>query len=278
MSPNATRRLFAVLASASPSLAAILAERMFFTPPKPRRSRGLEALRAAEPVALTVDGRPVAAWRWGRGPAVALLHGWGGRAAQLVPFVEPLQARGLAVVALDAPGHGESGRGRSSAPQFARALRAAADAAGGLHGVVAHSLGAAATALALRDGLRAERVVLLAAAAEPPLWVERFAERLGLPREVVGEMRRRSERRIGIAWRELSVPTLARDFAAPLLLVHDRDDRDVTIEDARAIVAAWPRATLLETSGLGHSGVLRDRAVIERATAFLAEGLEPKAT
>jgi pimeloyl-ACP methyl ester carboxylesterase len=278
MSPHATRRTFAVLSRVSPSLAAILAERIFFTPPKPRRSRGLEALRAAEPMALAVDGRPVAAWRWGRGPAVALLHGWGGRAAQLVPFVEPLLSRGLAVVALDAPGHGASGRGRSSAPQFARALRAAADAAGGLHGVVAHSLGAAATALALRDGLRAERVVLLAAAAEPPLWVERFAERLGLPRDVVDEMRRRSERRIGIPWRELSVPTLAPSFEAPLLLVHDRDDRDVAVDDAKAIVAAWPRATLMETSGLGHSGVLRDSAVIERVSAFLAEGLGSKAT
>ena len=188
---------------------------MFFTPPKPRRTRGLDALRSAEPVALVVDGRPVAAWRWGRGPVVALLHGWGGRAAQLTSFVEPLLARGFAVMALDAPGHGDSGRGRSSAPQFARALRAAADAAGGLHGVVAHSLGAAATALALRDGMRASRVVLLAAAAEPPLWVERFAARLGLPREVVDEMRRRSERRIGMAWRELNVPGARAKLRGP---------------------------------------------------------------
>jgi pimeloyl-ACP methyl ester carboxylesterase len=126
--------------------------------------------------------------------------------------------------------------------------------------------------------LRAERVVLLAAAAEPPVWVERFAARLGLSSEVVHELRRRSERRIGVAWRELSVPTLARGFEAPLLLVHDRDDRDVAVEDARAIVAAWPRATLVETSGLGHSGILRDRVVIERVAAFLAEGREPKAT
>ena len=262
----------AFLARVSPSLAAILAERMFFTPPKARRSRGLDALRSAEPVALVVEGRPVAAWRWGRGPVVALLHGWGGRAAQLTSFVEPLLARGLSVVALDAPGHGESGRGRSSAPQFARALRAAADAVGGLHGVVAHSLGAAATALALRDGMRASRVVLLAAAAEPPLWVEHFAARLGLPREVVDRMQVRSERRLGMAWRELSVPALARNLEAPLLLVHDRDDPDVAIDDARAIVAAWPRATLLETSGLGHNGVLRARAVIGRVADFLAEG------
>ena len=266
------RSTLRVLVRTAPSLAAIVGEWMFFTPPPARGSSGLAALRDAEPLAVFVAGRRVAAWRWGRGPAVALLHGWGGRAAQLTSFVEPLVARGFSVVALDAPGHGSSGRGRSSAPQFARALRAVADAVGGLHGVVGHSLGAAAVALALRDGLRAARVVLLAAAAEPPTWVERFAARFGLPPQVVDEMRRRSERRIGMSWTELNVPVLARGFAAPLLLIHDRLDLEVPIADAAAIAAAWPGATLVETRGLGHNGLLRDPAVTARAADFLADG------
>jgi pimeloyl-ACP methyl ester carboxylesterase len=268
----AMRAILRGLVRVAPSLAAIVAEWMFFTPPPPRRSSGRDALRDAEPIELTVAGSRVAAWRWGRGPAVALLHGWGGRAAQLTSFVEPLVARGFSVVALDAPGHGRSGRGRSSAPQFAQALRAAADSVGGLHGVLAHSLGAAAVALALRDGLRLERVVLLAAAAEPPLWVEGFAARFGLPPGVVAEMRRRSERRIGMSWRELNVPVLAKAFVASLLLVHDRDDPEVGVADAYAIVAAWPRATLVETKGLGHNGLLRDPGVTARAAEFLAGG------
>jgi len=271
---RAQRALLRLLARSAPSLAAILGERMFFTPPPPRGSRGLAVLRNAEPIELAVDGRRVAAWRWGSGPAVGLLHGWGGRAAQLSSFVDPLLARGFSVVALDAPGHGESGRGLSSAPQFARALRAAADAVGGLHGVVAHSLGAAAVALAIRDGLGVARVVLIGAAAEPPAWVEGFSARLGLPPQVVDAMRRRSERRLGISWRELNVPALAASFEAPLLLIHDRDDADVAVADAQAIVAAWPRATLVETTGLGHNGPLRAPELVARAADFLFAGLE----
>jgi pimeloyl-ACP methyl ester carboxylesterase len=271
---RAQRVLLRFLARAAPFLAASLGERMFFTPPPARGSRGLSALRNAEPIALEVDGRRVAAWRWGSGPAVGLLHGWGGRAAQLSSFVDPLLARGFSVVALDAPGHGESGRGLSSAPQFARALRAAADAVGGFHGVVAHSLGAAAVALAIRDGLGVARVVLIGAAAEPPLWVERFSARLGLPPHVVDAMRRRSERRLGMSWSELNVPRLAASFEAPLLLIHDRDDPDVGVADAQAIVAAWPRATLVETTGLGHNGPLRAPEVVARAADFLFAGLE----
>jgi len=265
-----------LLARSAPSLAAALAERLFFTPPPPRRSRGLRLLRDAEPVRVIVDGRAVAAWRWGRGPAVALLHGWGGRAAQLTSFLPPLLARGFSVVAIDAPGHGASARGLSSAPQFARALAAVARAVGGLHGVVAHSLGAAAVAIALRDGLRARRVVFLAAAADPPSWVTAFAARLALPPAVVDGMKRRSERRIGFPWRELHVPTLAAGLEPPLLVIHDRDDAEVPFGDGGAIAAAWPRATLVETTGLGHNGVLRDPAVVARAVAFLGEGVETR--
>jgi pimeloyl-ACP methyl ester carboxylesterase len=182
-----------------------------------------------------------------------------------------LLARGFSVVALDAPGHGASGRGLSSAPQFARALRAVADAVGGLHGVVAHSLGAAATAVAMRDGLGLARVVFLGAAADPPRWVRSFAVRLGLPAGVVDAMRLRSERRLGLRWRDLHVPTLAAGFTAPLLVVHDRDDAEVEAADAVAIVEACPGATLVETAGLGHNGVLRAPAVVARVADFLAE-------
>jgi pimeloyl-ACP methyl ester carboxylesterase len=266
------RGALSLLTRISPSLSASCAERLFFTPPPARRSRGLALLRAAKPIRLHVDGCSVAAWRWGRGPAVGLLHGWGGRAAQLTAFVEPLLERGFSAVALDAPGHGRSGRGLSSAPQFARGLRAVADAVGGLHGVAAHSLGAAAVALAMRDGLRVARVVMLGAAADPPQWVHQFADQLGLPAQIVDELRARSERRLGMSWRELHVPTLTASCEAALLVVHDRDDAEVPIEDASAIVAATPRATLLETSGLGHNRLLRDPGVIARAVDFLTDG------
>jgi pimeloyl-ACP methyl ester carboxylesterase len=269
----ALRALTGLLVRLAPGLAVAFAERLFFTPPPPRRSRGLHALGEAEPVRVVVDGREVAAWRWGRGPAVALLHGWGGRAAQLTAFVPPLLARGFSVVALDAPGHGRSGRGLSSGVKFARALRATSDAVGGVHGVVAHSLGAVATAFAMREGLRVSRAVFLGAAADPPRWALDFAARLGLPAELVDAMRLRSEKRIGLPWQDLCIPALGRGAEAPLLVVHDRDDADVPFADAEAIVAAWPDATLVETKGLGHNGVLRDPGTIARAVEFLADGL-----
>jgi len=266
------RPLARALSRIAPGLAAVLAERLFFTPPRPRPSRGEAVLRAGRRIDLRTENGRVVAWRFGRGPAVILLHGWAGRAAQMSSFVAPLLGRGLSVVALDAPGHGRSGWTRSSAVDFARALRAVAAEVGSVHAIVAHSLGAAAAALALRDGMNVRRVALLGPAAHPPAWFGRFAAALGIPAGVAQQARARSERRLGIRWDELHVPTMAMTLTAPALVVHDRHDDEVPHRDGAAIAAAWPGARLLETTGLGHFRILRDHAVIEAVAAFVAAG------
>jgi pimeloyl-ACP methyl ester carboxylesterase len=172
----------------------------------------------------------------------------------------------------DAPGHGRSGWGRSSAVDFARALRAVASEVGPVRGVVAHSLGAAAAALALRDGLRVERVALLGPAADPPVWFGRFANALGIPLAVAQRARARSERRLGLRWDAFHVPTMASSFSAAALIVHDRDDDEVPAGDGAAIAAAWHGARLVETAGLGHFRLLRDAAVIDEVASFLSAG------
>ncbi len=268
-----TRPVISFLCHLAPDLMAWVAERVFFTPPRPRASRGEAILASGRFFRVPVAGRRLAAWRWGRGPVVVLLHGWGGRAAQLTAFVTPLTERGFSVVAVDAPGHGRSGRGLSSAPQFAEALRALARSVGQLHGVVAHSLGAAATALALRDGLKVARLAFLGPAADPPSWVGPFAARLGITPAVVERLRTRSERRLGLPWSSLRVVELAPGFKTPLLVVHDREDAEVEVQDGMAIAAAWPGARLEVTEGLGHNRPLREPAVVDRVVAFLTEGV-----
>lgn len=266
------RPVLGVLSRLAPGAAAAVAERLFFTPPRPRPSRGEAVLRVGRRFDVRVGGQRVAAWRWGHGPAVVLLHGWAGRAAQMTSFVAPLLARRLSVVAIDAPGHGRSPWGRSSAVDFARALRAVAAEVGPVHGIVAHSLGAAAAAMALHDGLRVERVALLGPAAYPPAWFGRFAAALGISAAVAQRARLRSERRLGLRWDAFHVPTMVASFTAPALIVHDRHDDEVPASDGAAIAAAWPGAQLVETMSLGHFRLLRDASVIDQVADFVSAG------
>ena len=256
----------------SPGMAAALAERLFFRAPSGRVSRrGREFLATGNRFELMVDGRRVVGWTWGAGPATYLVHGWGGCTGRFYPMAEALIASGRRLVMFDAPGHGASGGGLSSVPEFARSLRAVVERHGTPDVVVAHSLGAAATALATSWGLNARRFVFLAPAANPADWARSIGAMLQLDREVMRRLRQRSERRLRFNWDELDARRHARRMTAPLLVIHDHHDKTVPFSHGADIARSWPGATLVETSGLGHSDLLHDPLVISRVLDFVAE-------
>jgi pimeloyl-ACP methyl ester carboxylesterase len=246
----------------------------------PLSPRGHALLASGRRLELRHAGRRVAAWSWGAGarPTVYLVHGWGGRAAQLGSFVEPLLAAGLSVVAVDLPAHGMSDGRRTNLLEAAAALRDAVDQTSPAHAIIAHSFGAAAVSLALSNGLSAGRLVLIGPAAEPVSWTHRFGDALGISQQVMEGMRRRTERRLGFRWAELDVTRHASARTQPLLVVHDLEDDEVPHADGAAIASAWPGARLLSTRGLGHRRVLRDAQVVAAAVGFVSEDPELTAT
>jgi len=269
---QATRVAMRALERTAPGLGAALAERLFFTPPRsPLTASARDVLATGRPFRVCVDEGRVAAWAWGHGPAVALVHGWGGRGGRLASaFVAPLVDSGFSVVTFDAPGHGDSDGTLSSMPQVARALTAVADAAGSLFGIVAHSMGGSASALAMAQGLQVARAVFIAPAADPARYAEDFAKLLAVGPVALAQMRRRSEARLRFRWSDLNVPRMAAALDTPLLVVHDRDDPTVPWNEGEAIATAWPGAELVTTSGLGHRDIVRDPVVVARAVDFLS--------
>jgi pimeloyl-ACP methyl ester carboxylesterase len=128
---------------------------------------------------------------------------------------------------------------------------------------------APARVLALRDGLRAERIVLLAAPADVTRFSTAFADHLRLPAGARAVMRRNLETRLQMRWDELHLPTIARSLTTAALLLHDREDDDVPFAQGEEIAAAWPGARLIPTAGLGHRGLLRDPEAVHETVAFL---------
>lgn len=260
------------LARAVPPLAVRRATRLWFTAPPPIP---LDRLLPLPPGEVVGGGTRLHGMAWGSGPPVYLVHGWGGRSEQLGAFVAPLVSAGHRVVAYDAPGHGRSAPGAfgprsGSIPEFADALRAAATEHGPPHAVIAHSMGAAAVAHAVRNGLRPSALVLLAPAADPRRVLDAFALRTGIGPRVRAGVERAIVRRIGLPWEAFDVPALARTVAVPpTLVVHDVRDREVDVEHGRAVAAAWPGARLVTTDGLGHRRLLRDEAVLAEAVRFV---------
>ena len=186
----------------------------------------------------------------GRGPTVVLVHGWGDSSRSMGAFVRPLIERGFRVVAVDAPGHGATSGGQSDGLQIAAAVRAVADATGPVYAVVAHSLGAHATMVALRDGLEIECAVLISPSVFLESTVEPFVRMFGLSDAVIEPLRSEIERRFGRSvWGDLAAPHLVRDLRLPVLVMHDPEDPQVPFSDAEQLVASWTERPSKRSTG-----------------------------
>jgi pimeloyl-ACP methyl ester carboxylesterase len=261
----------------APGLAARAAERLFLTPPRhPAPARELEALGAAEPFEVPLGAGQLRCWRFGEGPPVLLIHGWGGRGGQMTALVPALRAAGRAAVVFDGPAHGASSGRLASVPHFAEAIAAVATQVGARQ-AMGHSMGAAGLALAMIRGLPMDAAVFLAPPRSPSAWVVRFGEVLALRAPLREALNARLGRTLGRLPEELDLPAMSGAMQAPVLVIHDRADPEVPWSDGAAIAAAWPGARLMTTDGLGHVRILRDAAVTAEAARFVSVPASPSA-
>lgn len=267
------RASFTILSAVSPSLTARLAENLFLSPRRHARpAHERQGMKRARPFAIQTEEGEIRAWEWGTaGPRVLLVHGWEGRGTQLVSLVPPLVERGFRVVAFDMPGHGDSPAPVSSFFHFARTIARFIDTLGPLHAIIAHSMGGASAAWALRTAPGPKRLVMIAPPADIRDFTGGASAMLGLSEAAVRELEVRLGRRFGVPLTEVHAGLVAPHMTTPLLVVHDENDREVPIASGELVAGAWPGAELVRTRGLGHRRILRDAGVIERVVAFATE-------
>lgn len=169
-----------------PALLARLMERLWFqVHPRPVSAREDRWLRAARESSLAFETEKLALYRWGEGPKVLLLHGWGGRASQLGAFAQPLVDAGFGVLAIDAPAHGRSPGRATSIFQIAEAVLALDREHGPFAAAITHSFGGMCLGVAVEGGFRVERAALICAPAGMDFLLERFASIVQAPQAVV---------------------------------------------------------------------------------------------
>lgn len=256
-----------------PERATELAARLFTTPLSSSRRRALAAPdTGAVEERLDVDGVDLALYRWGdpaTTPYILFSHGWSSHGTRIAPWLASLTAAGYAVVAFDQAGHGKSGGDRTTLPDFACHLMAVARRYGPATAVIGHSLGGAATAIALANGLQAQRAVLIAPAADGLAAMERFCRLLWLGAPFARRMAALFERRTRVSVDELQAHRYVASIGRPALIVHDLEDREVPWHEGERYARLWPGARMISTRGCGHNRIAEDPGVIAATLRFL---------
>jgi pimeloyl-ACP methyl ester carboxylesterase len=272
----------------APKLVLKRASNLFITPPRFAHSAPEQRLLdTGEVITVPSPWGNIAAWRFGdiTHPAVIMSHGWGGRGAQFRAFVPRLVESGYQVVVFDHIGHGMSDHREAALVDFWRGLETVWDhlAANNItvKAMIGHSLGSAAIASALRRPLTRKqlnvpvpRVVLIAPPASLIGYSRLFVRYLGIPERIRSAMQWRFEQKYGVKWREFDLPESVETIEAPVLFIHDEDDRETRLAGSIALARTWRDARLHVTSGLGHRRILRDRAVIQCAIDFIGDAVK----
>lgn len=266
------RFMFSKVGAVFPEIMGRWAYRLWFHVRRfPESAAGKRAAASAVRETLLVDDIPIAIYKWGEGPVVLFVHGWSGRGSQVAAFIEPLNRAGYQVIAVDAPGHGESPGDRTNILECAVVLQAVDKTYGPLYAAITHSFGGMVLAYAMKQGLQIERVVCISAPASSEFLLDVFAKTLTMHKSVVDVMWRRLGQRYGGDFLALSsTVNNVKELNVPALIIHDEDDVGVPWQQGQMIADAWPGAQFLKTKGLGHGRILRDAQTIQAAVGFIS--------
>jgi pimeloyl-ACP methyl ester carboxylesterase len=275
----------------APGLAGRWASWLFLTPHKPgafnRREnelirRAQKHLDRGEAFPVRHPGGTVQAYRF-RGAdgapkrgTVILVHGWMGRAAFMAGFIRPLTAEGFDVVCFDLPAHGRS-EGHQTNGLICAALQAVASEVGPVEALVGHSFGGLVIGIAvegrppMRSVLDVERIALIAAPNAFNEFTTSFGRRIGLGPRAQAAFESALAEVGGRRLSEFDGNRLYGEIHRPILVIHSRDDEDVSFEQAAAYQALGGHVTVMPVDGLGHRQILYAPSTIRAVRDFIAQ-------
>jgi pimeloyl-ACP methyl ester carboxylesterase len=231
--------------------------------------------RPAEEIAVLQNARSrqfkngVQGWTWGQGPRVLLVHGWDGRGSQLSSFVEPLTTAGFEVTAIDGPAHGDTAGEMTNIAEFARALIFIQQECGEFHAVIAHSFGAGASLIASSWGLKTQGLVLIACPSDILDVFQKFANFFKLSKRARTLFQQKVEIKAGIKMSEVVLEDASKIQNLEVLVVHDRNDKEIDFAHAAKLAKAFSKGQILETEGLGHRRILKSSDVVRSCVKFV---------
>jgi pimeloyl-ACP methyl ester carboxylesterase len=248
----------------------------FFSPGKYEvKSSDLEIIEWGNNYRLPYDGGELAVTTWGNnGPAVLLMHDWGGARMQMTGFVDPLLFAGYRVVAYDQPAHGDSTGKMTNLLEIAPTMELIAKQEGNFHAVIAHSFGTLITSYALvnRKFPPPTRLVYFGAFNQLLDSLPRFQALAGLSDEIMEGLRAMIYENFGKEVLDAIVnEKLTPQIHIPALMFHDVTDNVTPIEDSQSIARGWKHARLIQTEGLGHRGALQSKSIHEQVVKFLKD-------
>jgi len=257
----------------STSLATQLALYLFFRPQRfkrPVREQEMHEHALQTSCYVPEIDKVIQVFRFaGKGPKVLLLHGWSGRGTQLFAFADELRKSNAEVVTFDMPAHGQSLGNKTNIVELVACIKEVHAKYGPFDHAIAHSMGSMALLRALRDGILMKSVAIIGSGDKIRNVFYRFSEQLQFSDKVTEQMIQAVEKKFGMNLESYSSSMSLEHLEMPLLIVHDKDDKETPFVYSKDLHEIANNSELLLTSGLGHHRILRDSKTVQHIVQFI---------
>lgn len=249
------------------------AEKAFTLYSTPRKGKVLphqkEYLDAAKHQIIQAANTNIQTYRWsGSNETVLLLHGWESNVFRWKILIEKLQEDNYNIIALDAPGHGNSSGNILNVPLYTECANVVISNYQPSY-VIGHSMGGMTTIYNQykypNSGIK--KLVSLGSPSELSDLMDHYQNLLRFNDAVLSELEKYLKEQYEIEVQNFSAARFSESIEQKGFIVHDELDLIAPFSAAEKIHGRWKNSSLLKTSGLGHS--LHQEEVNQKIIDFL---------
>lgn len=236
------------------------AEKALYLFTRPRNGRKLteeqfEFLGTAFQEEFKFDNHAIMSYRWlGTKSTILLVHGWESNSYRWRNLILELNKKGHNIVALDAPGHGNSGSRFFNAVLYSEFINVVAKRFQP-EIIIGHSVGGmSATFFQKKYQLESvKKIILLGAPSEFTDVLKRYTDMLGYNQRITDQLNLTISARFGNHPKTFSTAKYLESIDSRGLIIHDEQDTVIPYNDALLIKNSFKDSILITTQGLGHS-------------------------
>ena len=262
------------LQAVSPSLTTKFAAKLFTTPIRhklPKRELHMERESVQKSIVVPEIQKEIVVYEYGKSDKkVLLVHGWSGRGTQLVKIADELLKLGYMTISFDAPAHGKSKGNSSIMIEFIASILEIEKQYGPFEFAIGHSLGGMSVLNAIKQNFQVKKAVIIGSGDIIQDIIDDFICKLQLKPEFGIKLRDHFEAKFSGKMDDYSAYKAAEKTEVPVLIIHDKDDDDVSVKAAYNIQKHLKQSEIMITEGLGHRKILGDEAVIQKIKEFIS--------
>jgi len=262
-----------ICAFISTKLVTIYTAKLFTTPIKhkvPKREFEMDQKSIQNIIYVPQIHKSVVTYKYGESDRkILLVHGWSGRGTQLFKIADELLKTGYSTLSFDAPAHGKSKGKTTIMSEFIASILEIEKQFGPFEIAIGHSLGGMSVLNAIKDGLKVDKAVIIGSGDIVQDILDDFIFKLGLKQGISECLRNFFEEKYQVKMHDFSAYKAAQKIQIPVLVIHDKDDPEVSVKAGIHIHQQLKNGTLLLTEGLGHRKILGNQNIIKKVLEFI---------